>query len=291
MKTSLQRIHTSDGVELVGLLYEPEASTEEILVHVHGMGGNFYENKFLDYIAATLTKSGVACLFFNNRGCETIKDLTTYDKGKRSLRRVGNAYERFEDCLLDIEASVQAVIKNGYTSIHLCGHSLGTSKVAYYAAQSKEKNLRSLLLLSPSDMHGLVRKKLERFKEDVAETKALIAAGNGDQFLTKKVWDEYFISANSYQNLFIDSADAIFNFLDPTVGFHTLENIALPLFAVMGKKDDALVIPIEQTMEYIKIHAKSSPKVKTTILGDADHGFISSEQALADAILLWIEDN
>ena len=51
MKTSLHRITTSDGIELVGLLYEPEVATKKILVHVHGMAGNFYENKFLDAIA------------------------------------------------------------------------------------------------------------------------------------------------------------------------------------------------------------------------------------------------
>lgn len=289
MKTSLQRIHTSDGVELIGLLYEPDTSTDKILVHVHGMGGNFYENKFLDYIAATLTANGVACFFFNNRGCEAIKDLVVNNDGKRSLKRIGNAYERFEDCLFDIDAAINAVIKKGYSTIHLCGHSLGTSKVAYYGAQSKEKNLRSVLLLSLSDMHGLVRKRHERFKKDAAETKALIATGKGLQFLADKVWDEYFTSANTYQSLFLDSAVAIFNFYDTSIGFDTLGKISVPLFAVMGRKDDALVTSIEKTMELITTGAKSSPRVKTVILGDADHGYVGSEQELADAVLAWIQ--
>ncbi len=55
MKTSLQRLQTKDGIELVGLMYEPDAGSKEILVHVHGMSGNFYENTFLDAIAKKLT--------------------------------------------------------------------------------------------------------------------------------------------------------------------------------------------------------------------------------------------
>src|SRR3989344_2326231 len=91
MKTSFQRMVTQDGLELVGLLYEPEQSTSKILVHVHGMAGNFYENKFLDAIAETLTKNNIAFLTFNNRGCELMKDLTKIVDGKRTIVRIGNA--------------------------------------------------------------------------------------------------------------------------------------------------------------------------------------------------------
>ena len=75
MKVSTKRIYTKDGIELFGLLYEPDSKSNTVLVHVHGMGGNFYENKFLDAIAETLTSNGIAFFTFNNRGCEFIKDL------------------------------------------------------------------------------------------------------------------------------------------------------------------------------------------------------------------------
>ena len=101
MKTSLHRIVTKDSIELVGLLYEPEVPTKKVLVHVHGMAGNFYENKFLDFMAKTLTAKGISFFAFNNRGCELMKDLTKTNNGTRQIVRIGDAYEIFEDCLLD----------------------------------------------------------------------------------------------------------------------------------------------------------------------------------------------
>jgi len=57
----------------------------------------------------------------------------------------------------------------------------------------------------------------------------------------------------------------------------------------MGKKDDALVIPIEDTMRIIKEKTKKSPKSETEILGDADHGYIGYEDEVAQSVLNWIK--
>jgi dienelactone hydrolase len=92
-------------------------------------------------------------------------------------------------------------------------------------------------------------------------------------------------------SLFADSSNAaIFNFRNPDTGFETLAKIKAPAFAVMGCKDDALVISIEETFEKLTKALVSSPKVETKILGDANHGFIGDEQALADSVASWLLD-
>ena len=48
MKQELVRINSIDGLEEVGLLYSPINGTDRIVIHVHGLNGNFYENRFLD---------------------------------------------------------------------------------------------------------------------------------------------------------------------------------------------------------------------------------------------------
>ncbi len=53
----------------------------------------------------------------------------------------------------------------------------------------------------------------------------------------------------------------------------------------LGRKDDALVVPIEETMERVK---KAMPNSTQVILGDADHGYNGYEQQLADTIKDWI---
>ena len=51
MKQELVRINSIDDIEQVGILYAPNNITNKIVIHVHGLNGNFYENKFLDTLA------------------------------------------------------------------------------------------------------------------------------------------------------------------------------------------------------------------------------------------------
>ena len=55
MKQELIRINSIDGIELPGILYTPDTKTNKIVIHIHGLSGNFYENKFLDVLAKTYT--------------------------------------------------------------------------------------------------------------------------------------------------------------------------------------------------------------------------------------------
>lgn len=293
MKTTFNRIYTPDGLELHGLLYEPDQATKSVLVHVHGMGGNFYENKFLDFVAKKLTDDGFAFCVFNNRGCEFLKDTYRIVDGKEpEMVRIGTTYEKFEDSLLDVKAFIDFVEERGFSDIHLSGHSLGCPKVAYYMAETSDSRIKSLLLLSPSDMLGLVRANKEQFEKEITEAKRLVAENKGDTILSEWVWGEYPVSASTYLSLFDDNAkDAIFNFHDPEDKLETLGKITVPTYAVMGTKDDALVVPIEETFSRLETALISSPKKRTEVLGDANHGYRGHEQEIADAVAGWLNEN
>jgi dienelactone hydrolase len=289
MKTSLHRIVTSDALELVGLLYEPDEKTARILVHVHGMAGNFYENKFIDAVAKTLTSNGTALFVFNNRGCELVKDLTKLVETERTIVKIGNAYEKFEDSLIDIKSAIDFVSSIGFSTMHLSGHSLGAPKVAYYSANSGDEKMASVIFLSPSDMVGLIKAD-KNYDRDIKMARQMVAEERGHELLPNTVlWDENFLSAQTYISLGgEESAVAIFNFHNPNDTLPLLAKITIPACAIMGKKDDALVVSIDETMARIKLALPKSPKVETVILADADHGFNGYEQALADALVNWI---
>ena len=85
METSLHTISTEDVLQLHGVLYQPEEKTDIVLVHVHGMGGNFYENKFLENIAKTLTDNGIAFFPFNNRGNGNITNFVKIKDDKKDF--------------------------------------------------------------------------------------------------------------------------------------------------------------------------------------------------------------
>ncbi len=291
MKTSLHRILTEDGIELVGLLYEPENPPTKILVHVHGMAGNFYENLFQDNIAQTLTFNGIAFCVFNNRGCEFVKDLTKVVDGKRTIARYGDTYERFEDCLLDIKPVIDFAESKGFSDIHLSGHSLASSKVAYYAAEQNDKRIKSVTFLSPADMVGLAKVEPE-YKRDIETVEKMVAEGKGEELMPFLVWGECLMTPNTYISIAHESSKvAIFNFYNPNDSFSVLGKITIPSLTVIGRNDYAMTIPIEETMEKIKKAMVNSPKVETTILGDSDHGFHGYEQQLADVINNWIKES
>lgn len=289
MKTSLTRIYTEDGLELHGVLYEPEEKTQTILIHVHGMAGNFYENQFLNSLAQALTKNKIAFFVFNNRGSEFIKDFhkTSLD-GSSRIVRLGSAYEAFEDSYIDIKAAIDFISKK-FEYIHISGHSLGCAKVAYYVATSEDKKIASALFISPSDMLGLVRADQENFKATIIEATTLVKSGKNSQLLTELVWGEYPISASTYLSLFADDAkDAIFNFSNPSDMLDILKKISVPLFAIMGTKDDALTVPIQEAFTRLEEALIRSPKKQTRVLEGATHGYRGHEEELAGLVLEWL---
>lgn len=290
MKTSFTRIRTKDNIELAGLLYEPQTPTKKVLVHVHGMAGNFYENSFLDAMAEVLTSNGTAFFVFNNRGCELVKDLYKIEGGIRRIVRVGNAYEIFEDSIFDIRAAVDFVSSKGFSEIHLSGHSLGAPKVAFYCIEGNDDRLASVIFMSPSDMIGLIQAD-KNYERDMTQSHKMIKEGKGNELLPfPTLWDGSYLSAKTYASLGDkNSKVAIFNFHDTSDTLQPLSKIKIPVMAVMGRKDDALVRPIEETMERVKKALLGSPKVDTIILGDADHGYNNYERKLAEAINTWLE--
>lgn len=288
MKTTLSKIYTQDNLELSGLLYEPDAGSNTVLVHVHGMAGNFYENKFLDHIAKTLTDNGIAFFAFNNRGTEYVKDMYRVESDTRTTVRLGDTFEKFEDCVLDIKAAMDFVAQEGFSEIHLSGHSLGGPKVAYYVAKEKDVRVTSVIFLSPADMVGLARAD-KNFERDVSSAKRLIEEGKGNEILPDMVWDDCLLSAKSYMSLTSASSDvAIFNFYNPEDTLPVLGTISIPSLTVLGRKDHVLIIPIEKLLERVKIAMTASPRVETVILGDADHGYNGHEQQLAGTLNAWI---
>lgn len=109
MKQELVRINSTDGIEQPGILYMPNTNTDNIVIHVHGLNGNFYENRFLDILAKSYTDKNYAFLTFNNRGKDFITELL---KGNESVI-IGGSLERFKDCILDIEGVINWVKEKG----------------------------------------------------------------------------------------------------------------------------------------------------------------------------------
>ena len=91
MKVDFVRFEASDGVELQGWLSECAGDTA--VLHIHGMSGNGYENRFLDYLRETCVKNGITFFSIDTRGRGVISDFQQGDKSVRG----GSCYEIFEE--------------------------------------------------------------------------------------------------------------------------------------------------------------------------------------------------
>lgn len=161
MKTTFCRTITSDKLRLDGLLFEPDKKSNTAILHIHGMAGNFYENVFLDSMAEEYTKAGYAFLTGNNRGHDHIADFHIVGP-KENYKRIGDVFEKIEDCILDINTWLEFLKQKGYKVFILQGHSLGAVKAVYYLNNYSNNPFISLVLASPPDILGLVRVGTEK---------------------------------------------------------------------------------------------------------------------------------
>jgi len=146
---NLTQVVTSDGATLAGVVAEPKGRKKAALIWLHGLTSSFDSGQALmRQLSQACNQRGIGYFKFNTRGHHVV----TKDG-------FGSAYEKFEDCLKDIEAMIALAKQRGYRQIILAGHSTGASKALYYAAKKKNPLIKGLLLTGPaSDIAGELKK-------------------------------------------------------------------------------------------------------------------------------------
>lgn len=286
MNAEFIRFTTEDKLILQGIVYRPDSPTEKAYLHIHGMAGNFYENRFLDAMAKELTNIGCVFISINTRGHDYIADFPIAGSEEKS-KKIGDAYEVFEECLLDIKPAIDYLQEYGYKEIILCGHSLGAVKVAYYMAKTKDQRIGKLILMSPPDMVGLTEKENDSDKT-MEEAKRMASDGKGNELLPGLLWGWYYLSANTYLNFSIRGNDIdIFNTYDKTKP-SLLSEIRIPILAFLGEKDDAAIMPPREALEIMKAKATNAPKFDIDIISDAPHSYFGHEKEMARKLADWL---
>jgi alpha-beta hydrolase superfamily lysophospholipase len=290
MKTTFCRTKTADNLRLDGLLFEPDKKSFTGVLHIHGMAGNFYENIFLDSMAEEYTNAGYAFLTVNTSGHDFIANLAVIGETEQH-KMAGQIFEKFEDCISDIDTWLNFFKFKGYNRVILQGHSLGAVKVVYYLYKKPESDLSALVIASPPDMLGLARVEAEKknFERDLAEAKRLVAEGKGKNFLSNIIWNWYYISAETYLNIMADGAKTdVFPILRGGA-FEELESVKIPTLAFYGGTDDAAVFSPEKDLEIIKKHLKNE-KSKTLLIDTAPHSYFKHEKQTALSVVNWLKE-
>jgi len=282
------KANTSDGLILSGQLFESE-NKENIIINVHGMAGDTYIDAFYPAMEEDYPVNGWSFLSGENRGTHVVTQFNTTDG---NIKNIGDAFEKFEDCIYDIQAWVDKAKELGYKRIWLQGHSLGPLKVAYYIDNTPNHGIEGLIWLSPSDMIGLVNSEEDHLDHQICLTQAqeFVANGNGDRLLEHLIFGCYILSANSYINLFgKDSKMNIFNYKGEE-GWEIVKNINIPVISFTGTNDDGIMSVIEphEAMRVLESKLVNSPKKKTIVYEGADHGFEGFGNDITKEVLEFI---
>ncbi|MDD5464599.1 MAG: DUF1749 domain-containing protein [Candidatus Moranbacteria bacterium] len=283
----IAQVETKDNLWLHGLYLSPPKS-KAIFINIHGTGSNFYEEDFIEIFAKRFSKMGIALLATNNRGAGI------YD----AYQKIGAAVEKFEDCLIDIDAWIEFALNKGYKKNFLSGHSLGTEKIVYYMSNGKYRDkITSLVLLAPSDSFGSHR-LLDGNKNPrslhvaklLKQADNLMKKGRGDTFLAK---DAY----GSREGIMPKSAASFLDFLGlkselsnvlpfATKKLEAFSKIKIPILAVIGDQKEYTAISI---LDALKLMEQENKRTQTFQIKNCDHDFQGKEKELANIVSKFLK--
>ncbi len=272
-----------DGLKIAGFLMR--GTSKDIVLFVHGMGGHFYKDGMLKG-AYILQNSEMGFFSISTRGAEIVKSFRTMDGEERYI--YGTAFEKFEDCVKDIEAAIDLLESLGYTRIHLMGHSTGCQKILYYQHISKDDRIKSLIFLSPAEDYEIWKDELgEEFEKIVAIAKNMVADGKGDEIIiplyrkTGAIWSaQRFLSFASKEN-----PEAMAFDYDT---LNMFSSIRIPVCAIFGMADSYFLKPIDYYVKQLRSAYKGN-RLDICIIENADHSFHGAEDKVFQKIVGFIK--
>lgn len=292
MKGELCRTLTADGLELHGFLALPDGGTPETgLLHIHGLAGNFYENRFIENVGEAVVDSGRGFLTVNTRGRDYLSDFI-FEKpdGTKEYRQIGGIHEIFEECMEDIEAWIAYLRALGTRHIILQGHSHGALKVTYYLCRKTDPGVDGLILLSPSDDFGCQRSQLgEKFDEAIGVARTMVAEGRGGDLIPAQYY-HYPVSAATYLDIFDDrSRLRLFN-LSRTDSreFPELRSIRVPVLTIVGSVEEFFLETPARYLSLIEDELENAPDFSGVVIQGATHNYLDFEEEVARHIGKWL---
>jgi len=288
VKGELVRVWTEDELQLQGLYCTPQTMGElPAVLHIHGASSNFYRSQFLDRLPDELTDRGYSFLSANTRGHDIMN--TVYASDPTASRRIGVAFELFEDCLLDLKAWLSFLQGEGHGQAVLVGHSFGATKVAFYQSETDDERVKALIFMSPADQGFWLEAMGARMEQGLAWAREMVGQGRGETLFSGSLLP-YPMSAGTMHNLFVSGKSDIFMFGRRDQPWEAIARLRCPILALMGTVAEYATSGSEEAMAILKSKALSSPRCDTVVLQGAPHNYRGYESQATEVIVDWLED-
>lgn len=287
MNVEFVRFQASDGVELQG--WYTEAKTDSVVIHVHGMSGNGYENYFLDNLHKIYLEKGISVFTFDTRGRGVISSFRQNKTGLEDIKLGGSCYEVFEESIHDIQGAIDFLKSKGKNKFILQGHSLGSSKVVNYLTSVKEMNILCCILLAPTDMIGWASADPNHEKY-LKKAEYLVSEKRNKEFVDSMCWlDKTPLSARTY--LSMSKRGTAVDIYNEIKGKARLGRVEIPMLIVYGSNDigiEKIDGTIEKWLDRVLKIKNSNTSIK--IIEGASHSFKDHEEELSEIINIFLKE-
>lgn len=233
----------------------------------------------MNEMALACEKKGFGFASFNNRG----HDMVTSAHKNGSHTTIGAGNEKFEECVLDIDAAIDFLVEKGFSEVVLVGSSTGANKASYYALVQQRKQLVGITLLSPISDRLSPHGKTSWYEK--LYLRFLVAVGKGD----KLVLGHDFFPGTPKRFLSLitpQSSEDMFDYGD-RIPLERFSSIKKPILVFFGQKDEHADRPIKEIKRIFDKHTQSK-NYKSIFVPDANHGFDWKEKEVAEVIVDWV---
>lgn len=258
-----------DGALYHGLFANPR-DCSDLVIHLHGTWGNFYENAFIDPLRETYTDLGFNYLTINIPGHD-----------------VNAVTESFTDFTGGLDAWIDAVADPD-DDIILQGHSLGALKALYYLEENSGDyvdQISGLVLLSPFDVVAFYAGADE---DEIAETQAyleeLIEREGPETEVPDEIFSDWAISAGTMKELTQPDGPCDMFPSRKSLASSAIDQVTVPTSVIIGGSDFA-AYPDPTTV----IERVDSINLDHYLIDDAPHAFDGEIDSLEAVIKDWFE--
>lgn len=287
MPVELVHVFAADGLKLDGAVHSATAAPTlglDALLVLHGTGSNFYGSRFLNYIAKRAAQWGAEALVINTRGHDQITSaLVQREDGTTTSRTIGSAYEKVDDCRLDIAAWLKLLRDRGRQRIGILGHSLGAVKTVYAMAHDPAPGVVAVLAVSPprlSYSHFAASARGPGFLEEHALAERYVADGRPDALIDVRFPIPYVITAAGYLDKY--GREERYNLL------RFVDRLPVPTLFTFGSAEVQGGIAFQGFPDALEEQRAAGVKLATIVIGRGDHHYTGVQDDLLNNIERWL---
>jgi Alpha/beta hydrolase family len=269
-------------VELDGFV-EVAENARVILLHFHGLAGNFYENTFVRDFAEELPKNGIGFVSANLRGHDYLADAVRCTDGE--YLDSGAAHTTLDEYVADIRAWMLWVHEEFGLPVVIQSHSAaGPCAADVIDAGFGGATPLGSVFLSPADMLGEIRGSVseERLAELIEGAKRDLGDSNPNALVPSDALPGYLLDARVYTEFLNEDRWRWFSQESPALTSRILA--ALPTLIVFGEEEVADDAHLQSALEE---WGRGTQRV--AIVPRAGHSYRGEEYALVAVVKAFIE--